>query len=409
MDPLLERADELAQSWAVALVLARPLEGIGMVPLEELAVAGPLVCSQFVRALVSDVELDRLTGGGAPTGREQSAPARRLAAIAGAGSAATHVQAVEALRGVLWEALLEHLDWPGAGPAAALRLSEMSDRLAHVCSCALSAGMSAESSSVVAEEPGRQEPAVSESEVALSEQREPLGRMGAVMDAVIVDEREEHRVVTSAPAAHEAQAPRRASVRAPSDAERSWRDERPLSWDESPPVPPMTRGAEIEIRDERHEEGPAAWIGSIGSQLERHRDEGMPFVVLLVEPLELDGLRRSLPSHALDELVGSLQEALVAQWPGSVTSQRQGRYWLLADDAERLGARRLSERLQQALAATVRHDGAPLQLAVGVASCPDDGVQAAALAAHADVDLYAARSAARGVPSSAGERAAGKR
>jgi GGDEF domain-containing protein len=102
-----------------------------------------------------------------------------------------------------------------------------------------------------------------------------------------------------------------------------------------------------------------------------------------------------LPPGALGDLVGLLQEALVAQWPGSVTSQRQGRYWLLADDAERIGARRLSERLQEALAATVRHRGTPLQLAVGVASCPDDGVQAAALAAHADVDLYAARSAAR--------------
>lgn len=404
MDPLLERSDELAQSWAVALVLARPLEGIGMVPLEEIAAAGPLVCSQFVRALVSDVELDRLTGGGAPTGREQSAPARRLAAIAGAGSAATHVEAVEALRGVLWEALLEHLHWPGAEPATARRLGEMSDRLAHVCSCALRAGLSAESPSVVAEDPGRQGPAVSESEVAPPEQREPLGRASAV----IVDEREERQVEISAPAAHEVQAPRPASVRAPSEVGRSWSDERPLSWDESPPVPPMTRGAEIEIRDERHEEGPAAWIGSIGRQLERHREDGTPFVVALVEPLELDALRRSLSPHALDELVGSLQEALVAQWPGSVTSQRQGRYWLLADDAERLGARRLSERLQQGLAATVRHRGTPLQLAVGVASCPDDGVQAAALAAHADVDLYAVRSAAR-VSSSAGERAAGKR
>jgi GGDEF domain-containing protein len=365
-----------------------------MVPLEEIAAAGPLVCSQFVRALVSDVELDRLTGGGAPTGREQSAPARRLATIAGAESAVAHVQAVEALRGVLWEAVLEHLRWPTSEPAAARRLGELSDRLAHVCSCALSAGLGAESSPVVAEEPGEREtPAVSASEVAPPE-REPLGRM----DAVIVDERDEHRVGTGASPAPEAQPPRQGAARAPSEARPSWSEERPLSWDESPPVPPMARGAEIEIRDERHEEGPAAWIGSIGRQLERHREDGTPFVVLLVEPLELDDLRRSLPPGALDDLVGLLQEALVAQWPGSVTSQRQGRYWLLADDAERIGARGLSERLQQALAATVRHGGTPLQLAVGVASCPDDGVQAAALAAHADVDLYAARSAARAAP-----------
>jgi predicted signal transduction protein with EAL and GGDEF domain len=51
--------------------------------------------------------------------------------------------------------------------------------------------------------------------------------------------------------------------------------------------------------------------------------------------------------------------------------------------------------MELAVASAVRHRGAPLELAVGSAVCPDDGREAPALAAHADVGLYAARSAAR--------------
>jgi predicted signal transduction protein with EAL and GGDEF domain len=36
-----------------------------------------------------------------------------------------------------------------------------------------------------------------------------------------------------------------------------------------------------------------------------------------------------------------------------------------------------------------------VELALGAAVCPDDGRDAATLAAHADIELYAARQAAR--------------
>ena len=48
-----------------------------------------------------------------------------------------------------------------------------------------------------------------------------------------------------------------------------------------------------------------------------------------------------------------------------------------------------------------RHNGAPLQLAVGTAVCPENGQEAAALAAHADVELSAVRAAGQPIVSMA--------
>jgi hypothetical protein len=43
-----------------------------------------------------------------------------------------------------------------------------------------------------------------------------------------------------------------------------------------------------------------------------------------------------------------------------------------------------------------------LEIVLGSAICPDDGLQAPMLAAHADVGLYAARSSARAMSRPAG-------
>src|SRR5438132_984076 len=50
IDGLLERADELAKRWALALVAARPLEAIGRLPLTEIAAMAPSLCASVLRA-----------------------------------------------------------------------------------------------------------------------------------------------------------------------------------------------------------------------------------------------------------------------------------------------------------------------------------------------------------------------
>src|SRR6185437_1302860 len=53
-----------------------------------------------------------------------------------------------------------------------------------------------------------------------------------------------------------------------------------------PPEPAAGPDAPIAAGDLRHQQGPAAWIGSIGTQLEAFEQDGRSFAVLLIEILE---------------------------------------------------------------------------------------------------------------------------
>ncbi len=161
--------------------------------------------------------------------------------------------------------------------------------------------------------------------------------------------------------------------------------------------PPRRARPEIEIRDERSAEGPAAWIDSIGRCLERYERDGAPFAVLLVELVDLDRMRHAESAEELARLTGQVEAALARglRPADSLTCERPGRYWLLASQIDASGARGLVERIAHAVRSAASHRGAPLEVAVGVAVCPDDGRRASDLAAHADVGLYAARAAGR--------------
>jgi len=180
----------------------------------------------------------------------------------------------------------------------------------------------------------------------------------------------------------------------------------PAAWPEPVVAPALASAAEIEIRDERGAIGPTAWIGSIGRQLEQFERDGLPFAVLLVELLEIERMRCDAAAEELSVLAEHLERALAAEldssW-SSLTSERPGRYWLVLPRTDPMAARELVERLTRALSSRGQERGPALEAAIGLAVCPDDGRAPAALAAHADVGLYAARSTLR---VSAGERAA---
>jgi hypothetical protein len=371
VDAVLERAEELAKRWVIALIRTSRLDGLGELPLDELAREGPSLCAQMVRAVQSEVELERLTGRGAPSGREQTAVARRLAKITGAPDTTALVEAVEALRGVLWEALGEQLREPSAR-----QVGDVCDRLAYVCSAALATAVG-HTAMLNRTEPAQQ------GEVTIEPPAPGEGRVTGPPygehPATIVDERPGSPVEVAPPSG----------------------TERPLSWDESPPAPAGARATEIEIRDERGEDGeqgPAAWIRSIGGQLERFAQDRLPFAVLLVELVEIERLRGATFSAELSELDAALELALTAALgtgAGSLTGERPGRYWLLAQRTDRAGARGLAERVAREVASYGDRLSPRLQVAIGTAVCPEDAREAAALAAHADVGLYADRSAVR--------------
>jgi hypothetical protein len=402
LDALVARDEELARRWAMTLLIGRPLDRMSEVPLEQLAREGPELCAQAIRALESDLELDRLTGAVAPSGRGASAPARRLAVIAGVHGVGEVVVAVEALRRVLWETMLEELrpgqlGWasPILDSSPARQLADLADRLACVCASLVAVA-------VVTVSTGRDTTVGGDAAILRARESAPGARAQRERDpvpesggeAVIVDER------SRAPVS-EGQV---AFARSRTAPEGAVTDERPLSWDESPPLPPRARAGEIEIRDERHEQGAAAWTRSIGRQLERFEHDGLPFAALLVELVDIERMSRheqgtlTLLAATIEQaLVGELQAqpAPIAAASGAVTQERPGRYWVLVPETDRMATEHLAERLARAAHVAMRRRGSSLEVAIGTAVCPDDGREAAALAAHADVGLYAARSAAR--------------
>ncbi len=124
--------DVLARDWLVALLARAPLAGAAAVPVADLAREAPALCVAMVRALSSDLELERLSQG------DLHALAGRAGALAGAGDAAAVVEAVEILRGVLWAGALAEL----RRPAPAL-IADLADRLAAIAAVVSAASLRA--------------------------------------------------------------------------------------------------------------------------------------------------------------------------------------------------------------------------------------------------------------------------
>jgi GGDEF domain-containing protein len=164
------------------------------------------------------------------------------------------------------------------------------------------------------------------------------------------------------------------------------------------PEPPAP-APEIAIRDARGE-GPAAWVQAIGASLERYVRDALPFAVLLVEVPDVERLAQAEPPAELARVLAQVEGALRRELrpPDGITLESRGRWWLTVPQADARGARALAERLAGAVRGAAEHRGVPLEVAVGIATCPEDGRDAATLAAHADVGLYAARAAGRSLP-----------
>ncbi len=156
---------------------------------------------------------------------------------------------------------------------------------------------------------------------------------------------------------------------------------------------------EIEIRDVRREEGPSAWVSSVGRLLVRHAEDGLPFAVLLVEIVDVAQLERSETPHDLHGLVAKVESAIgrAMRATDHLSRETLGRYWLVAPETNGTGARMLAERLARLVRTSATHRGVPMEVAIGIAVCPDDGTEAPALAARADLGVYSARATGRSI------------
>jgi GGDEF domain-containing protein len=156
---------------------------------------------------------------------------------------------------------------------------------------------------------------------------------------------------------------------------------------------------EIEIRDVRREEGPSAWVSSVGRLLARHAEDGLPFAVLLVEIVDVARLERSETPHDMHGLVAQVESALGRGMRATDRLSREtlGRYWLVAPETNGTGAQMLAERLARLVRTSATHRNIPMEVAIGIAVCPDDGTEAPALAARADLGVYSARATGRSI------------
>jgi hypothetical protein len=250
--------------------------------------------------------------------------------ITGQGKPAAVIQAVERLRLVLWEALMGELRSPSV-----TQVAELASRLSHVCSVLAEASSAQRGHSA---DPDRAQPA--------AEHPSADEQGGAALHVL--------------PA------------------------QRHLEEDRAEP--------QIEIHDARGE-GAGTWMRSVGARLSEYRENGLPFAVLLVEMVGSEQLGQLEEPPLFSRLDEEVREVLSRQLrPADVLSSEQaGRYWLIAGDTDQIGARTLAQRLARAVRASVAHRGLPMEVAIGIAVCPDDGLAAAELATHADVKLYAAR------------------
>jgi GGDEF domain-containing protein len=178
-------------------------------------------------------------------------------------------------------------------------------------------------------------------------------------------------------------------------------DERDSDASPEPPVAvePIPIQPEIEIRDVRREEGASAWVSSVGRLLTRHAQDGLPFAVLLVEIVDVARLERSETPHDLHSLVAKVESALGCGMRATdeLSRETRGRYWLVAPETNGTGARMLAERLARLVRGSATQRGVPLEVAIGIAVCPDDGTEAPALAARADLGVYSARATGRSI------------
>jgi hypothetical protein len=123
VEALVERSEDVAKGWLLALVEQEPLAAAPSILAAELAQDGPAICAALVRALASDAELERISAGG-----ELDELVSRTGEVVGANTAETALRAVDALRAIVWSALLGSL----ADPDASL-VAEVAERLALVC------------------------------------------------------------------------------------------------------------------------------------------------------------------------------------------------------------------------------------------------------------------------------------
>lgn len=138
-----------------------------------------------------------------------------------------------------------------------------------------------------------------------------------------------------------------------------------------------------------------SWETAVERLLERHKQDASPFALLSVEVDGLERLQAAQKEGEVDELLEGLERALAAglRPADQLFRAEPGRYCVTAPDTGPAVGRVLAELLAESASVAGTHSGVPLTVSIGVATCPEDGTDAEAMAARADEAMFAARAA----------------
>ena len=167
---------------------------------------------------------------------------------------------------------------------------------------------------------------------------------------------------------------------------------RHLALDVPEAEPTVRRGPELEDADVSRV---LPWTAAIQRRLDRHAVDGLPFAVLCLELADLDRLVAADRDRDVLATLEAAEAAILTRLrpADGLVRERTGRYWLTAPDTGADDARALALRIAAAINELPPHRGTPLEVAIGVTSCPADAADAPTLESLAEEGLCAARAA----------------
>lgn len=147
----------------------------------------------------------------------------------------------------------------------------------------------------------------------------------------------------------------------------------------------------IAIRDARAGAAETAWSTVVQRRLDRYLEDQAPFAVLLIELLDAERLRLAQAPVEAERQVRDVEAAMIGELrpADALVREADGRYWLIAPQTDAISARTVGGRISVAARRAASHRGTPLEVAIGIALCPEHGLDTVALLGHAEVDLYA--------------------
>lgn len=157
--------------------------------------------------------------------------------------------------------------------------------------------------------------------------------------------------------------------------------------------PRTSRHPQVEDASEFAGSRVTPWGASIERRLSRRRGDGLPFAVLCLEITDAHRLVATDVDGDVVDMLEAAEAAILAQLrpADALIREHPGRYWVTTPDTDAPDALALAHRMAAAVEELPAHRGAPLQLSVGVTSCPADGSGADTLESLAEEALFTAR------------------